>query len=443
MPILLQIILASGLLTYYFGFQYGVVLIFMLVFYAILSVLTANKIVTSRQIQNKVDGEVNAAIVDDILNVETIKYFNMEEEALVQTQKMLQKKEKADVDSLLSDAKVHLMQNGIIGIAVLLLTLMSGYDVLNHHIQISDFVMINAFVLMFIEPLSSLGYQYRQAKQSITQLESAYELLHTPIEIQDAPNAHPLVFKHGNIEFKNIVFGYQPQRNILNDVSFSIPAGTTTAIVGESGSGKSTLAKILFHLYELDSGSILIDDQNIENITHQSLTQTIGIVPQDTIMFNDSLKNNIYYACPELNNNQLGPILQISGLSTFIQKLPKGLDTLVGERGVKLSGGERQRLAIARMLARNPKVMVFDEATSALDLETERQVQEALREASKNTTTLIIAHRLSTIQYADNIIVLDKGRIAEQGTHTQLLNKNGLYAKLLAKQLHNNEDNKQ
>ena len=433
-PVILQIILSSILLTYYFGIQYGGVLILMLVCYIILSIKSAGKIVKCRQVQNKNDGEANSYIVDSILNAETVKYFSTEDFEQNQAKLKLKDKETADTASLMNDAKIHLIQNGIIGIAVLILTIMSGYDVFNHNIQVSDFVMINAFSLMFIGPLSSLGHTYRLTRQSLTHLESAFELLHEPIEIQDHEKSKPLNFKKGVIKFNNVSFGYNKDRCILDKLSFHIPAGTTTAIVGESGSGKSTISKLLFRLYDIDNGLISIDDQSVKNITHHSLCNAVGIVPQDTVMFNDTLKNNICYANNAVQIDELNKIIKAAGLDAFIKNLPEGLDTIIGERGLKLSGGERQRVAIARMLARKPKIMVFDEATSALDLETERQVQRCLLDVSKKTTTIIIAHRLSTIRHADNIIVLDKGYIAEQGTHNQLLTKNGLYSKLLAKQ---------
>ncbi|MBT4962750.1 MAG: ABC transporter ATP-binding protein/permease [Francisellaceae bacterium] len=368
-----------------------------------------------------------------MLNAETVKYFGTEKYESSQTRKLLTQKQEADILSLMSDAKVHLIQNTIIGIAVITLTVMSGLAVFNHELHVSDFVMINSFILMFMSPLSSLGYRYREAKLQLAHLESAFELLNEPIEILDSTAAVPLRFKAGHIEFDNVTFGYKPERIILKNVSFSAKPGTTTAIVGASGSGKSTISKLLFRLYDVNSGAIKIDDQNIKHITRSSVCEAIGIVPQDTVMFNDTIENNIIYS---LENNQIDfdSILESVALKEFVVKLPDGLQTAIGERGLKLSGGERQRLSIARLLSRKPKIMVFDEATSALDLETERKIQKCLLEVSKGVTTIIIAHRLSTIKHADNIIVLDNGKIAEQGTHQQLLKRNGVYARLLAMQ---------
>jgi ATP-binding cassette subfamily B protein len=432
-PLFLQVILASLLLTYYYGIQYGSVLLIMLCLYLVLSVKTADIIVTRRQEQNKTDGDANAFIVDSLLNAETVKYFGTEKYESSQARKLLTQKQEADILSLMSDAKVHLIQNTIIGISVITLTVMSGFAVFNHELHVSDFVMINSFILMFMSPLSSLGYRYREAKLQLAHLESAFELLNETIEIIDSTQAAPLRFKTGHIEFDNVSFGYKPDRIILKNVSLSAKPGTTTAIVGASGSGKSTISKLLFRLYDVNSGAIKIDDQNIKHITRSSVCEAIGIVPQDTVMFNDTIENNIIYS---LENKQidLDSILEFVALKEFVAKLPDGLQTAIGERGLKLSGGERQRLSIARLLARKPKIMVFDEATSALDLETERKIQKFLLEVSKGITTIIIAHRLSTIKHADNIIVLDDGKIAEQGTHQELLEKKGVYARLLAMQ---------
>jgi ATP-binding cassette subfamily B protein len=431
-PIFLQIVLASMLLTYYYGVQYGMILLLMLLLYMILSIKTANIIVTRRREQNKTDGAANAFIVDSLLNAETVKYFGMEKYEAEQAKDLLVQKQEADILSLMGDAKVHLLQTTIIGIAVISLTMLSGVAVFNNQLHVSDFVMINSFVLMFMAPLNSLGYRYRTAKLQLTHLESAFELLKEPVEIIDAAHATPLQFKSGLIEFKQVTFGYKSDRIILKNVSFTVKPGSNTAIVGASGSGKSTIPKLIFRFYDVTSGEISIDGQNIKDITRDSLCDIIGIVPQDTVMFNDSIKNNIIYSQKNIKDN-LEKILKDVELKEFVDNLPAGIDTVIGERGLKLSGGERQRLAIARLLARDPKIMIFDEATSALDLITEKKIQQCLFEVSAGLTTIIIAHRLSTIRHADNIIVLDNGEIAEQGTHEELLSKNGVYAKLLAK----------
>ncbi len=436
-PLMLHIILASMVLTYFFGIQYGIVLILMLFFYSTVTITTSENIIKCRQNQNKCDGEANAYIVDSILNAETVKYFETSEYEINQALVMLKKKEVADVAGLMADAKIHLLQNTVIGLAVIILTIMSGFDVFHQKLHLSDFVMVNGFILMFMQPLSELGYFYRQAKQSFAQLESAIDLFQQPIEIQDSFHAKPLEFKKGEIKFEKVTFGYNENRIILKDLSFTVPAGTTTAIVGESGSGKSTISRLLFRLYDIENGSISIDNQDIKNITRLSLCQTIGIVPQDTVLFNDTLLNNICYANHTVSNQELTNILQSAKLDAFVNQLPNKLNTIIGERGLKLSGGERQRVSIARMLARKPNIMVFDEATSALDLNTEKEIQQCLDNIAKYNTTIIIAHRLSTIRYADNIIVLDNGKIVEQGTHEELIIKNGAYNKLLSKQEEN------
>jgi ABC-type transport system involved in Fe-S cluster assembly fused permease/ATPase subunit len=432
-PIFLQIVLASVFLGYYFGFEYTSLLLIMLSLYVVLSVKTADSIIARRRVQNKADGRANAYIVDSLLNAQTVKYFDTAEFEQRQAKTLLIKKEEADVASLMSDAKIHLIQNGVIGLSIMIITLCSGFDVLNKQMNVSDFVMVNGFILMFMIPLASLGYRYREAKLQLTHLESAFALLQQPIEINDRADAKPFVFESGNIEFKNVTFSYVQDRVILKDLSFSVGPGTTTAIVGLSGSGKSTISKLLFRLYDVDAGSITIDKQDVRAMTRKSLCETIGIVPQDTLLFNDTLENNICYALED-KNIDLKNILHAVSLDGFVARLPKGLQTMVGERGLKLSGGERQRLAIARLLARQPKIMVFDEATSALDVVTERKIQDCVMKVSKPGSCIIIAHRLSTIKHADTIIVLDQGRIAEQGSHQHLLQAKGLYYRLLLKQ---------
>lgn len=435
-PITLQVILASIILATLVGIKYGLVLIGMLLLYFMATRYTVQSIVICRQAQNEADGAANAYIVDSLLNAETVKYFDMAEYEYFQTEQLLREKEVADEASLMADAKIDLIQNAIIGIAMILLTLMSGLEVMHHTMKVSAFVMINGYVLMFIMPLSLLGYFYRQCKLSLTHLESAIELLQEPIDMQDSPQAQPLNFHHGEIVFDHVSFGFNSKRIILKDVTFNVPAGSTAAIVGESGSGKSTISKLLYRLFDVDSGAISIDGQNLKDVTHDSFCHILGIVPQDTVMFNDTLYNNICYANAKISDETLHQILSLAQLTTFIENLPDKLNTVVGERGLKLSGGERQRVAIARMLVRRPKIMILDEATSALDLKTEKEIQDCLIQISQKVTTIIIAHRLSTIQHADNIIVLDDGIIAEQGTHDDLIARQGIYYKLHTKQQH-------
>lgn len=434
MPLFLQLMLASILLTLAYGPLYSIILLSMLFFYTILSILTSNSILKIRQEQNIIDGRASGFIIDRLLNTETVKYFATEKLELEQVKTHLKHKESADLKSLMTDAKIHLIQNTIIGLSVIGLTVVSGVSVLQKQLHISDFVMINNLTLMFMSPLSNLGYRYRQAKSQLGHLENAFQILDEPLAFNN-PKSDELKVTSGQISFNNISFSYN-SRQILKNLNFMVPAGTTTAIVGASGSGKSSIAKLLLRLYEPDTGSIQIDGQQINKVTRASLCKIIGIVPQDTMMFNDSIKNNIFYSLRETSTS-IDLILKSVDLYEFINQLPLKAETLVGERGLKLSGGQRQRLAIARMIARNPQIMVFDEATSSLDLNTENKIQKCIKTVSKGLTTIIIAHRLSTIAHADNILVLENGSIVEKGTHQELIAQHGLYKELLAKEASN------
>ncbi len=429
-PVVIEILIAVGILIYLYDVSFGLILLNMLILYVILSYYVSGWTAKCRKIQNQTDSSANAYIVDSLLNAETVKYFDaaLYEENIAKD-KLLQK-EVADQQSLIADAKASLLQHTIVGLTLFIMTFYAGYKVLQGDMQVEDFVLVNGYVLMFTFPLQQLGYHIRQTRDNFTIVENAIELFSEVIEIQDRPGAKPIQVTSGRIEFKDISFGYTEDRLILNHVNFIVNPGKTTAIVGTSGSGKSTLSRLLFRLYDLKKGDILIDGQSVKSVTKNSLRNSIGIVPQDTLLFNDTLYNNIVYGKPDCSDSELWDVIKKAQIETFIKKLPDGLQTRVGERGLKLSGGEKQRVAIARMLLKLPSILVFDEATSALDMQTEKEIQANLQEISIGITTIIIAHRLSTIKYADNIIVLENGKVVEVGNHEELMLKGGYYYKL-------------
>ncbi|WBV63991.1 ATP-binding cassette domain-containing protein [Legionella pneumophila 130b] len=412
----------------------------MLVSYILLSYYTAQWIVKCRMKQNNEDASANAYLVESLLHADTVKYFNTQQDEINTAAQKLQEKACADTRALNADAKIHLMQNVIVGMCVIIMLLLAGSRVIAGSMNVGDFVLVHGYLFMFMLPLSMLGYRIRVTRDDLARFQTAIQLLKIPIDIQDQPNARTLKYKEGKIQFDHVHFTYNEHRKILDDVSFIVEPGTTTAIVGSSGSGKSTLARLIFRLYDLNSGSIQIDGQNISNIQHASLRAILGIVPQETALFNDTLRNNLIYGNPHVTHDELADAIQAVHLDRFVAKLPDGLETRVGERGLKLSGGEKQRVAIARMLLKKPKIFIFDEATSSLDMKTEKDIQTCLKQISINTTTLIIAHRLSTVTHADNILVLAKGVIIEQGTHNELLNQNGAYAQLWKAQSQNKID---
>ncbi|MEY4862084.1 MAG: hypothetical protein RLZ51_179 [Pseudomonadota bacterium] len=388
-----------------------------------------------RRTMNELDTRANVRAIDSLLNYETVKYFGNEAWETRRYDESMQRWERAAVRSQTSLSLLNLGQAAIIAVAVTLMVWRATVGVIEGRMTLGDLVLVNAFMIQLYMPLNFLGVLYREIKQSLADMERLFGLLDAHREVDDAPGAGALQLKGApEIRFDEVRFAYQPDRTILHGLSFTVPAGSTTAVVGASGAGKSTLARLLFRFYDVSGGAIRFDEQDIRSVTQASLRQAIGIVPQDTVLFNDSLRYNVAYGRPEATQAEIEEAARAAQLLPFIERLPQGWETSVGERGLKLSGGEKQRVAIARMLLKNPPVLLLDEATSALDSRNEAAIQEALRAASAHRTTLVIAHRLSTIVDADQIIVLDQGRIVERGTHAALLEANGAYAAMWALQ---------
>ena len=385
---------------------------------------------------NEKSSHVSSVLVDSLLNYEVVRSFGARDYEHKRCDTFLAERENAATKQHDAGQWVHLGQGVIMGLGLIVLTVLSGLGVVAGALKISDFVLINVYLLQFMAPLGNFGYVLRDINEGLTNLAAVGNILDEEPEVQDNHGATPLILKEGVVTFDNIQFAYDARRNILQHVSFEIPAKKTIAIVGSTGAGKSTIAKLLFRYYDLSGGHILIDGQDISHVTQASLQSVIGIVPQHTTLFNDTLYYNIAYGRPEANESEIQQAIKQAHLETFIASLPDGINTKVGEQGLQLSGGERQRVAIARVLLKNPAIFIFDEATSSLDTKTEQLIQKNIEEVSHNATTLIIAHRLSTVVHADEIIVLDEGQIAEKGTHKSLLKTGGLYAQLWAKQTH-------
>jgi len=428
LPTLVEITLVISLLSAKFDGWFAAITFGTLVLYIVFTVTVTEWRTHFRRAMNEQDSKANTRAVDALINYETVKYFSNEKFEQGRYEENLQRLEKVSIKSQTSLSALNLGQSLIIAAAVTLLVWRATVGVVAGTMTLGDLVLVNALMIQLYVPLNFLGVIYREIKQSMIDMEKMFALLGQNREIADAPDAKPLQHAGGVVRFERVRFGYDADRTILHDISFEIPAGKTVAVVGPSGSGKSTLARLLFRFYDVNAGRISIDGQDIREVTQQSLRQAIGIVPQDTVLFNDTVEYNIAYGRPGAKRAEVEGAAKAAHIHNFISSTPKGYDTMVGERGLKLSGGEKQRVAIARTLLKNPPVLIFDEATSALDSANERAIQEELRSAARNKTALVIAHRLSTVVDAHQILVMEQGRILERGSHAELLELDGRYA---------------
>jgi ABC-type transport system involved in Fe-S cluster assembly fused permease/ATPase subunit len=433
-PTAVELLMISGLVAYYFGWIYVVVVLVTVALYVWFTFAASERRIAIRRDMNDSDTEAHAKAVDSLLNYETVKYFGNEELEARRFDSSMARYVKAAIRTYTSLGVLNTGQAVIFTTGTVICMLLAARDVTRGSLTVGDFVMINAILMQLYLPLNFMGMVYREIKQGLIDIETMFALLHEPAEIVDRPGAKPLHVAKGEIKFENVSFAYDPERPILKHVSFEVPAGKMVAIVGPSGAGKSTISRILFRFYDISSGRVLIDGQNIKAVTQASLRTALGMVPQDTVLFNDTIEYNIRYGRPDATEAEVRDAARLAQIHDFIMTLPQGYHSLVGERGLKLSGGEKQRVAIARTILKSPPILMLDEATSALDSHTEKEIQDALDRVARDRTSVVIAHRLSTVVHADNIIVLDHGEIVEQGTHLELLAKGGLYASLWARQ---------
>jgi ATP-binding cassette subfamily B protein len=383
---------------------------------------------------NQTDEEANTKAVDSLLNYETVKYFGNEGHEARRYDESLTRYESAYVRSETTLNMLNAGQATIMAVGLTITMLLAGRGIADGSMSIGDLVMVNTYLIQLYQPLNILGFAYREIKQGLTDMEQMFALLDVPAEVRDAPGAVPLSLTQGEIRFEDVRFGYRPDREILKGISLIVPPGRMLAIVGPTGAGKSTISRLLFRFYDVTGGRVLVDGQDVRGITQQSLRAAIGVVPQDTVLFNDTIRYNIGYGRPGATDAEIENAARLAQVHDFVTRLPDGYATRVGERGLKLSGGEKQRVAIARTILKDPRLLILDEATSALDTRTEQEIQAALRDVARNRTTLVIAHRLSTVVEADEIIVLQEGAIAERGTHGALIAAGGLYADMWRRQ---------
>jgi ATP-binding cassette subfamily B protein len=428
LPTLLEIALVAAILLKKYSIWFSVITFTTLVVYVAFTLFMTEWRMIFRRTMNEMDSKANTRAIDSLINYETVKYFSNEDYEARRYDENLQVWEQAAVKNQTSLAALNAGQSAIIAVGVMALMLLAAQGVVEGSMTLGDLVLVNAFMLQLYMPLHFLGFVYREIKNSLADMEKMFILLERNAEVEDKPGAPELVVSEGAVRFEHVDFSYDPKRQILHEVSFEVPAGHKVAVVGTSGAGKSTLSRLLFRFYDVSGGRIAIDNQDIRDVSQTSLRAAIGIVPQDTVLFNDTLYYNIAYGLPGAAREEIEEAARAAHIHDFIVSLPDKYDTTVGERGLKLSGGEKQRVAIARALLKNPRILIFDEATSALDSKSEKAIQAELRQIAQNRTTLVIAHRLSTIVDADQILVMEGGRIIERGSHRELLELGEVYA---------------